>query len=534
MMAERAKELLNKVLEWWNKFSTRQKTFIISAGAGIILAFAILVSILMKPQYIVLLNCESTKEASEVTELLDGAGLDYEVSDDGYQIKINKKQQSEANLLLGANDIQSYAYTIDNVTEGGFTTTESDKEKRYELYMETRLANDIIGKFTSVKSAVVDLYIPEQTGTLIATEEESGAWILLEIDGEFTTESASGLAKAVSVAIGNKTSEDIVIMDFDGNMLYSGDDSYSAAGTASSQMGVKSQWETKVKNDVRQVILGTNTFDKVEVAVNINMDFSSTKITDHEYYVTGDNTQGYLASERTFSSSATNGSSDIPGTDSNGQQTEYVYQDNAESNSETTEEERNYLPSERITNQDILPGNINYDQSTISLAATNMNIVREEDVRAQGGLDGVTWEEYKLANAGQSQVEVPEDLYEVVSKATGFPVDNIAIVAYSENVFFDRAGLNVSGSDIMQIVLIVVILALLGFVVIRSMRSEKETEQPEELSVESLLQSQPEVELEDIGTEAMSETRRVIEKFVDENPEAVASLLRNWLNEGWG
>ena len=185
-------------------------------------------------------------------------------------------------------------------------------------------------------------------------------------------------------------------------------------------------------------------------------------------------------------------------------------------------------------NRDIPPGTINYNLSTISLAATNMNVIREEDARAQGLLDGISWEEYKLSNAGQSQVEVPEELYDVVSKATGFPVENIAIVAYSENVFFDKEGLNVSGSDIIQIVLIIVILALLAFVVIRSMRSEKETEQPEELSVESLLQSQPDVELEDIGTEPMSETRRLIEKFVDENPEAVASLLRNWLNEGWG
>ena len=30
------------------------------------------------------------------------------------------------------------------------------------------------------------------------------------------------------------------------------------------------------------------------------------------------------------------------------------------------------------------------------------------------------------------------------------------------------------------------------------------------------------------------ETRKLIEKFVDENPEAVANLLRNWLNEDWG
>ena len=47
-------------------------------------------------------------------------------------------------------------------------------------------------------------------------------------------------------------------------------------------------------------------------------------------------------------------------------------------------------------------------------------------------------------------------------------------------------------------------------------------------------QSQPESSLEDINAEQVSETRALIEKFVDENPEAAASLLRNWLNEDWG
>lgn len=532
-MADRIKGLLDKLLEWWNKFSTKQKTFIISAGAGIILAFAILITVLTRTQYIVLANCETTKEASEIVALLDGEGLNYEVSDDGLQIKVDKEQQSDASLLLGANNIQAATYTIDNVTDGGFSTTESDKQKRYELYLETRLANDIIGKFTSVKSAVVDLYIPEQDGTLIASEEESSAWIVLELDGDFSADSAAGLAQAVAVAIGNKTSEDIVIMDFDGNTLYSGNDSYSAAGTASSQMSVKNQWETKIKNDVKQVLLGTNEFDKVEVAVNLDMDFSSTKVTDHEYYVPDGNSQGYLASDRTYTEDSTNGNSGVPGTDSNGD-VEYEYQDNSESTSSITEEEHKYLPSERITDKETTPGSIIYDQSSISLSATNMNLIREEDVRSQGLLDGISWEEYKLANAGQTQVEVPQELYDVVSKATGFPTENIAIVAYSENVFFDREGLNVSASDVMQIILIIVILALLAFVVIRSMRSEKEGDQPEELSVENLLQSQPAVELEDIGSEPISETRRLIEKFVEENPEAVANLLRNWLNEDWG
>lgn len=40
-------------------------------------------------------------------------------------------------------------------------------------------------------------------------------------------------------------------------------------------------------------------------------------------------------------------------------------------------------------------------------------------------------------------------------------------------------------------------------------------------------------ELENIGYSEKSETRVLIEKFVDENPDAAALLLRNWLNEDW-
>ena len=39
--------------------------------------------------------------------------------------------------------------------------------------------------------------------------------------------------------------------------------------------------------------------------------------------------------------------------------------------------------------------------------------------------------------------------------------------------------------------------------------------------------------LDDIEFSDKSETRKMIEKFVDENPEAVAQLLRNWLNDEW-
>ena len=39
--------------------------------------------------------------------------------------------------------------------------------------------------------------------------------------------------------------------------------------------------------------------------------------------------------------------------------------------------------------------------------------------------------------------------------------------------------------------------------------------------------------VDDIDLQEKSEVRIAIEKFVDENPEAVALLLRNWLDDGW-
>lgn len=532
-MADRVKELLGKVLVWWNKFTAKQKTIIISAAAGIVMAIAILATVLARPQYVLLLNCETTKEAAEVAELLESNNITPEVSDDGYQIKVLKSQQSDANLLLGANDIQSAAYSIDNVTNGGFSTTESDKQKKYQLYMETRLEKEFIEKFSAIKSATVELSIPENDGTLISTDEEAFASILLELQGEFTTDNAAFLARAVATAIGNTTTNNVVILDTEGNMLFSGDDNYTITGMANSQLNVKSQAESLVKNEVKRVLLGTNEFDNVEVASNLSLDFSTTDMTEHTYTAPEGRTEGMLSHEDIYSEDSTNASGGVPGTDSN-DQTTYTIENNSNSSSTISEESRDYLPNETITSRSIPAGLIQYSESSIAVTGRVFNIVREEDARSQGLLDGITWDEYKAANSGSTKVDVDPDLFSVVSNATGIAEDNITIVAYSENVFFDREGLNVSATDVVQILLVIVILALLGFVVFKSMRGEKDAVQDEELSVESLLQSSPEAELEDIGVDGESETRKLIDRFVDDNPEAAASLLRNWLNEDWG
>ncbi len=531
-IVEKLKELGNRIMEWWNRFTAKQKTLIVAVVALLIIALVFIVSWLTKPQYVLLRECESTKEAAEVRDLLEADGYHYEITDDGLTISILAGELGRANLLLGANNIQAASYGIDNVTDGSFSTTESDKQKKYVYYLQRQLEDDVLSMFPAIKNARVTLNIPENDGTLIAQEEEASASIYLELKDEFSEESAAYLARAIATGLGNETTNNIVILDSEGNMLFTGDENYSASGMANAQLSVKSEAEKNMINSVRRVILGTNEFDNVEVSPNLVLDFSNQKRTEHTYTPADGQTQGVLSHEDIFNSENTSGVGGVPGTDSNDEDTTYVLEDNSQSSSTQSEESRDYLPNETITTTETPSGVINYGNSSLAASLIRYNVIREEDADAQGFLDGVSWEEYKLANTARTPIQLDDSFYAAVSNATGISTDNITLIAYSENLFFDAEGSAITATDVLQIILIIVILALLAFVVLRSMRSEKHEEEEEELSVETLLQS--DVALEEISSENETEEKRLVSKFVEENPEAAANLLRNWLNEDWG
>ncbi|MBQ8591440.1 MAG: flagellar M-ring protein FliF [Lachnospiraceae bacterium] len=533
-LQERLKALPAQIMMWWNKFTSKQKTLIICVSAGVILTLVILVTVLAQPKYVLLADCDSTKEASAIVDLLESAGYDYLTTDDGLQISILAEQEGEASLLLGANDIPTTTYDLENVFSGGFSTTQSDIQKRYKLYLESRLEEHLVSN-TYIESAQVTLTIPEDDGTLLKESEESYASVVLHLKEELPENAAAGLARFVATGLGNDTTDNIVIIDTEGNILFSGEDESSMTGNASNQLTLKQQAENLVKSEVKKVLIGTGQYDAVEVASNLVLDFSVTELTDHRYTPADGATQGVLAHEEVYESESTGTVGGVPGTTSNGEDgTTYAIEDYDESSSTTSERSSDYLPNETITSKTVPAGAIKYNESSTAISAKRFRVIKEEEAERQGLLDGITWEEYKAANSETIRLEVDEDVINLVANATGIAVEDISFVAYEEPMFIDKEGLGIEATDVIQIVLIILIVGLLAFVLLRSMRADNTEEVAEELSVEKLLQSTPEPELEDIEVEVKSETRKMIEKFVDENPEAVANLLRNWLNEDWG
>lgn len=529
---DKIKEIWAKILAWWNNFTSKQKTTIVAIGAGVIVAFVVLYTILSSPNYTLLQQCDSTKEASEITSVLDNASIKYKVTDDGLQVKVDKKDLSTARLTLAGSGIVTSGYTIEEALSGSFTVTEADKQKKYKLYLESAFEEDIKSMFSAIKGCIVTLNLPENDGTLLSKDKEPGATIYLNIEGDFSADNASALAKAIANSLGCSNTDNIVIMDSEANLLFSGEDITTAAGNASTQLGVKNEAENVLDSGVRRVLTGTGSFGDIKVTSNLIIDFSTTEKTNHQYTPADGQSQGLLSEKSSYTSESSGGTSGTPGTDSNSETT-YYYQDNDYSSSTIEELYEKYLPNEYIEHTTIPAGRVNYAESSLAVSSTNYIIVKEDDVKAQGLLAGITWEEYKNANNQRTLVDVTDEMVALASDASGIPEDNITIVAYEENFFVDSEGLGIDIYDVIQIALIVIILALLAIVVIKSMAGEKQEEEPEELSVETLLQSNPEPALDDIEAEQSSETKKLIEKFVDENPEAVANLLRNWLNEGW-
>ena len=537
-MLDRLREIPQRILEWWNKFTTKQKTIIISVAAGVIVALAVLATILTRPVYETLITCESTKQASEIISLLEGDGIPYRVTDDGLIISVLKENIASATLLLGANSIPADSYSLDAALGGGFSATESDKQKTYKLYQEGHL-EDIMEAQSAVKKAYVTLSIPENDGTLLAKEEESYASVVLELEEELGAGVAENFAKNIATALGNKTTDNITILDSQGKLLFSGADAASdgtGSINTSNQIALKAEAERLVKQEVTNLFLGS-VFEDVKVATNLVFDFSSTNETEHTYTQADENGTNVISHENTYEAEGTGGVAGVPGTDTNQENTTYVMENGANSNYSVAEESRDYLPSEKITDKSTPGGAIKYDESSIAVTASHYVIYKESDLKKQGALDGISFDEFIAANSDMVPRDVDETMITHISQATGIPTGRISIIAYDVPIFQADEGTKMTASDIAQIALIVIILALLAVVVFTSLRREKPViEQEEELSVEDLLETTQEQQpmLEDIELDNKSEVRILVEKFVDENPDAAAALLRNWLTGDWG
>jgi flagellar M-ring protein FliF len=530
-MAERLKEIPKQLLEFWNKYTSKQKTIIISVFCVVVFAFALLIFLMQRVEYEVLTISETTNGASDVIELLKAEEITYKLGDDNLTVSVDAKRYSDAILLLASNDMPSTGLTVDELLNNSLSTTNSDRTLKLNLYMQNQLRN-YITTMDGVEDAQV-YYIPVESSNSILTEaQETSASVLLTVNDDFQVQTAETIAEVVASVIGNTTTEKIKVADQVGNLLYGGaQDLYS--GSASSNEDFKDRLRNTIVNNLYMGLLKSG-YDDAEIMPNLVLDMDKVTELYTEYLPAEGQDQGLYSHSYTYNSENAGSSGGVPGTTSNDSTTDYLLSDSTSSNGTVEIEEYDYLPNERVTNTEFEVGAVDPANSSISMVLRKVITYKEEDMQLQGLLTDISFEEYALQNSASVKGAIDPEIITLVSKATGIAEDNIQIMAYEQPVFVPKVEQVRSWSDYLQIILAVLIVALLVFVVFKGVGPVEVTELEPELSVEQLLATTKENQsIEDIEFNEVSEVRRMIEKFVDEKPEAVAQLLRNWLNEEW-
>ncbi len=541
-MPERIQAILNRIREWWEKFTTRQKAAIISGAAVVIIALIILIVIFARPKTRVLKTASDATEAQTIQTLLKDNDISYTQSTDGMTFSVKESDYGQASILLGSQQIATNGYTIKDALDGSFSTTEADTEKKYQLYLEKKFEANFTA-MDNVKAAEVNLHIPKDDGTITSSANgtnEASASVKLTLSGSMSKSQARSLAQFMATNLGNSDLSKITIIDNDGNTLFSGAEDNSSAAQASDNLQVKANAENYVADKVKSTLASNNSgssstsiYDNLQVAVNLDIDFSQSNSVSYEYSAPDGRTEGMKDSETTEESQSTNGVAGTPGTDSN-DDTEYVVEDGNQSSSSSSKTTVDYLPNELITTKTGAQGVVSYDNSSISIIATDYVTYDEDNLKASGKLKNQTFDEFRAKNSDEKQIDVDDSIVTAVSRATGIPTGNISVIAKQVPLFqYSKNGRSLT--DYLQIIIALLVFTLLGIIVFRSLKKDQEEEVEEEVSVEDLMAQKQEEEepLEDIGFNEKSEARLLIEKFVDEEPEAVANLLRNWLNDDW-
>ena len=138
-MADKLKEIWAKIQEWWNKFTTKQKTIIVIIAATVVFTFVIVMYAVSRPQYTKLGTYANTSESAEVVDILNGAGITHRESDDALTIEVVTDQLYQANLALGSAGISSDVMKYDDFVNDSMSATSADKERQWQDRKSTRL-----------------------------------------------------------------------------------------------------------------------------------------------------------------------------------------------------------------------------------------------------------------------------------------------------------------------------------------------------------------------------------------------------------
>ncbi|HPI33111.1 MAG TPA: flagellar basal-body MS-ring/collar protein FliF, partial [candidate division Zixibacteria bacterium] len=280
---EQVRQFFRNLAAWVGRLSPGQVMMLLGIAAGAIVGTILLVGWVNTVTYARLYSDVDEAEAGEVVAYLNDNKIPYELSDGGRTIAVPSDQVYKTRIALASEGLPrngNIGYSIFDKNNLGMTDFLQNLNFRRAL--EGELTRTIM-QLSEVQAARVHIVMPSDR-LFKQDQKQATASVVLKLrSGGLTKQQINGISHLVAASVEGLRPENISIVDYDGNLLSSGQPTDELAGLTASQLDVRKQAETYLEHKAQSMLDDVLGPGRSVIRVTAELDFNQTERTSETY-----------------------------------------------------------------------------------------------------------------------------------------------------------------------------------------------------------------------------------------------------------
>jgi flagellar M-ring protein FliF len=249
-----------------------------ASALGVVVVAFFLLQLATKPSYELVMSGVDQAQTAKVTAALDGAGIPYELQNNGTAVAVQKGSTSQARVALATQGVDMSSSKQpgfeDLMSKQKLGTSDFQQKVTYQRALEGEIAKTI-DQVAGTGGARVQLSLPGDQ--LFADETKPATASVLLGSGSDAIEPAQvrGIASLVSGAVEGLKKDDVTITDGSGNLLWPTDGG-DAAGGSLTKTQAEARYAAQMQAQLTAMLDRTVGAGNAQVTVRPDLDMDKT------------------------------------------------------------------------------------------------------------------------------------------------------------------------------------------------------------------------------------------------------------------
>lgn len=525
-MNERIAQYREKLSQYWNQFSKKQKIMLVSTVSFIFIAIIVLTMQFSKTEYEVAFRDLNSSDAAGIITHLESQGIPYKLSPDGTSISVPSTDSTRVQIDVGSQGIiQNGTIGLETFEQNASAIGMTDNE--FEVKYVNALNGEVermLEKMNGVKDATVLLNLPkESVFATTADREKATASVVLQFKPGYrpNQEVIDSYYNLVKTSVPNLPIENITITNDEVELLATAKGGQGGLiGKVEENFALQKKFENEVRQNVQQFLsqyMGPNkvnvlvasklNFDQIQSKENLVKPVDEEEMKGIEISVQ-EIQKNYSGTGSPTGGVAGTGEEEVPGYPSDSA--------NGETHSEESSTTKNYDVN-RIT-RDIVASPYTVKDLTINVSVEPPAGQSNLDEATRGAIENILINIVGASLADSGTTYTDDELAQKVS-----------VVSQVVNTNTEENTKTLLSQPLMWGIGIAALALLAGGAFFFIRRRKKQQELLEEDIPLPPTTEFPSINLESVTNE--SQVRKQLETLAKKKPDEFVNLLRTWLAE---